>query len=232
MSRCGRLPDPEDVVLFDFHCHTYLSDGELSPVELIRTATVNGYTAMAITDHAGLGFLEDRFRELRRDIRIATKYWPIDVFMGVELTHLPPEAIADAARSAKAAGAHIVVVHGETMVEPVPARTNIASLQCEDVDVLGHPGLLTPEEAAIAAGREVFIEISARRGHSLSNGLVARECLAAGARMIVDSDGHGPDDLLTEEKARRIALGAGIPQSQLKGVLIDNPRLLLARIRR
>jgi putative hydrolase len=50
--------------------------------------------------------------------------------------------------------------------------------------------------------------------------------------MIVDSDGHGPDDLLTEEKARRIALGAGIPQSQLKGVLIDNPRLLLARIRR
>jgi putative hydrolase len=219
-------------VLYDFHCHTYLSDGELSPVELIRTASTNGYTAMAITDHAGMGFLEDRFRELRRDIQIATKYWPIEVFMGVELTHLPPEAIPDAARSAKSAGAHLVVVHGETIVEPVPPGTNLAALRCPDVDVLGHPGLLTAKEAAIAAERAVFIEVSARRGHSLSNGLVTRECLAAGARLIVDSDGHTPEDLLTEEKARRVALGAGIPQSHLEMVLIENPQLLLSRIRK
>jgi putative hydrolase len=218
-------------VLYDFHCHTYLSDGELSPVELIRVASINGYTAMAITDHGGLGFLEDRFRELRRDISLATKYWPIDVFMGVELTHLPPEAIAEAARSARAAGAHIVVVHGETMVEPVPPGTNMAAIRCPDVDVLGHPGLLTEEEAMLAARREVFVEISARRGHSLSNGLVTKLCIQAGARLIVDSDGHGPDDLLTEEKARKVALGAGVPESSLDSVLIENPQRLLARVR-
>src|SRR5664280_2436279 len=167
-------------VLYDFHCHTYLSDGELSPVELIRTACVNGYTAMAITDHAGIGFLEDRLRELRRDIALATKYWPIEVFMGVELTHLPPEAIPEVARSARAAGAEVIVVHGETMVEPVPAGTNMAALRCPDVDILGHPGLLTQEEALLAGTREVFVEISGRRGHSLSNGLVAHACLEAG----------------------------------------------------
>jgi putative hydrolase len=222
----------EGTVLYDFHCHTYLSDGELSPVELIRIAVVNGYTALAITDHGGLGFLEDRFRELKRDIAIATRYWPIEVLMGVELTHLPPEGIDEAARSARAAGAQIVVVHGETMVEPVPPGTNLAALRCADVDVLGHPGLLTVEEAELAARRDVFIEVSGRRGHSLSNGLVVRTCMEAGAHLIVDSDGHGPDDLLTEDRARRIALGAGIPESSLAQVLQDNPRRLLDRARR
>jgi len=107
-------------VLYDFHCHTYLSDGELSPVELIRTASVQGYTAVAITDHAGVGFLAARIRELRRDIAIATRYWPIQVLTGVELTHLPPEAIAEAAAEARSSGAELVVVHGETIAEPVP----------------------------------------------------------------------------------------------------------------
>jgi len=219
-------------VLYDFHCHTYLSDGELSPVELIRTACVNGYTAMAISDHGGVGFLEDRFKELWRDIQLATRYWPIEVLMGVELTHLPPEAIDEAARSAVAAGAQIILVHGETMVEPVPAGTNLAALRCPEVDILAHPGMLTLEEAALAAQREVFIEITARRGHSLSNGHVARTCLEAGARLIVDSDGHGPEDLLTEIKARNVALGAGIPEAALLSVLAEHPQRLLARARR
>ena len=42
-------------MLYDFHTHTFLSDGVLSPVELIRRAVSNGYTAIAVTDHAGLG---------------------------------------------------------------------------------------------------------------------------------------------------------------------------------
>lgn len=218
-------------MLYDFHCHTYLSDGELSPVELIRTAHVNGYTALAITDHGGVGFLADRLRELRRDIEIATRFWDIEVYTGVELTHLPPEAIAEAATSARAAGAQLIVVHGETMVEPVPPGTNLAAVRSGAVDVLGHPGLLTAEEARIAAENGVFVEISARRGHSLSNGRVARLCLEQGARMIVDSDGHGPDDLLTEARARRIALGAGIPEDQVDRILLDHPRRLLERLR-
>jgi histidinol phosphatase-like PHP family hydrolase len=217
-------------VLYDFHCHTYLSDGELSPVELIRTASVNGYTAMAITDHGGMGFLADRFRELRREVEIAIRHWPIQVLVGVELTHLPPEAIAEAAANARAVGAQVVVVHGETMVEPVPPGTNLAALSCADVDVLGHPGLLSVEEAELAARNGKFVEISARRGHSLSNGLVVQRCLAAGAPLLVDSDGHGPDDLLTEARARSVALGAGVPEERLVEVLIDNPQRLLAKV--
>lgn len=219
-------------VLYDFHCHTYLSDGELSPVELIRTASVQGYTALAITDHAGVGFVAGRIRELRRDIAIATRYWPIQVLTGVELTHLPPEAIAEAAAEARASGAELVVVHGETTAEPVPSGTNLAALRCPDVDVLGHPGLLSEEEARLAAANGTFVELSGRRGHSLTNGLVTLRCLAAGARLIVDSDGHAPEDLLTEQHARRIALGAGVPEALLGQVLMEHPQRLLGKLRR
>ena len=41
--------------MYDFHTHTFLSDGVLSPMELIRRAHVRGYRAMAVTDHVGLG---------------------------------------------------------------------------------------------------------------------------------------------------------------------------------
>jgi putative hydrolase len=220
------------LVLYDFHCHTYLSDGELSPVELIRTASVQGYTALAITDHAGIGFVAERLRELRKDIELATRFWPIEVFTGVELTHLPPEAIPEAAAAARAAGAQVVVVHGETVVEPVPPGTNLAAVRCPDITILGHPGLLSEEEARVAAANGVFIEISARRGHCLANGRVAALALATGAALLIDSDGHGPDDLLSEAHARIIALAAGIPEGALATVLETNPQHLLARMRR
>ncbi len=42
----------------DFHTHTSLSDGDLSPIEMIRRAAVNNYSAIALTDHAATGELE------------------------------------------------------------------------------------------------------------------------------------------------------------------------------
>ena len=39
----------------DFHLHTLVSDGELTPVELLRHAAAHGVTALAITDHDTLG---------------------------------------------------------------------------------------------------------------------------------------------------------------------------------
>ena len=44
--------------MYDFHTHTFLSDGVLTPVELIRRAHVAGYRVIAITDHVGPGNLE------------------------------------------------------------------------------------------------------------------------------------------------------------------------------
>ena len=217
-------------MLYDFQTQSFLSDGVLSPIELIRRAHVNGYTAMAITDHVGTGGLDHLLARLRDDCRLAQEEWGIAVFPGVELTHLPPRVIPEVAARARAAGAVLVLVHGETPVEPVAPGTNLAAVQCDDVDVLGHPGFITQEEAALAAQHGVYLEVSSRRGHSLTNGHVVQEGLRAGALLLVNSDAHAPEDLLTEELAWTTARGAGLDEKSARTALEDNPRALIERL--
>jgi len=217
-------------MLFDFHTHTFLSDGVLLPIELIRRAVVRGYTAIGIADHASYSTLDHVVEALARDCRLAEEHWEIRAIPGVEITHVPPAVIAELARAARKRGARYVVCHGETPVEPVPPGTNMAALQCPDVDILAHPGPISAEMAALAAKNHVFLELSARRGHSLANGAVAAAARKAGALLLVDSDGHEPGDLLTEEFARRVAAGAGLTEQETEAALIANPQSLLARI--
>jgi histidinol phosphatase-like PHP family hydrolase len=218
-------------VIYDFHTQTTLSDGDLSPIEQIRRAVVNGYAAIALTDHAGLADSEHVLKSLVAACETARRYWNIIAIPGLELTHLPPAAIPEAARWARSHGARLVVVHGETIVEPVLPGTNHAAVLCPDVDILGHPGLLSDEDARLAAASGVFIEISARKGHSFTNGHVVVVGRQAGVRFLVNSDAHDPEDLLTGEFAQAVALGAGLHQPEVIEVLQDNPLLLLERIR-
>lgn len=218
-------------MLYDFHTHTILSDGVLSPVELVRRAKVQGYGAIGLTDHVAAGYLARLVAETRADCALVGAPWRIEAFAGVELTHVPAEAIAGVARKAKEQGAALVVVHGETIVEPVERGTNLAAVRCPHVDVLAHPGLLTLEEARLAAANGVFLEISARKGHSLTNGHVVKMARLASARLVLNSDAHSEDDLLTPELAQNIALGAGLELDEIQQVLDVNPRLLIERIR-
>jgi len=158
------------------------------------------------------------------------KNWDIIAISGVELTYLPVESIADAAKQVKEAGAQIVVVHGETIAENVPPGTNMAAVSCPYVDILAHPGLITMEEAKLAAKNGIYLEISARKGHSFTNGHVAKVANAAGAKLLVNSDGHDTGDLLTPDFARAVALGAGVEESELNTILNDNPLALLAKL--
>lgn len=216
-------------MVYDFHSHTFLSDGVLSPIELIRRCIVKGYAALGISDHSGASTLERFIRELKLDADLAARYWNFPVLAGVELTHVPAASIPELARAAKELGADHVVVHGESPVEPVEPGTNLAAASCPDVDILAHPGLLTAEEAAAAAATGVFVEVTAKDGHSLGNGNVVLVCREAGAKMVVDSDTHLPGHLLTAESARRVALCSGLREDELQAVLLDHPRQLLQR---
>ena len=216
--------------MYDFHTHTFLSDGVLSPIELIRRAMTNGYTAIGVTDHVGIGNLEYVVKTLVTDCAQATKRWDILAVPGVEITHVPKEDIDLVARTAKELGAKLVNVHGETMIEPVEPGTNEASVRSPWVDVLAHPGLITEAEAQLASENGVFLEVSARRGHSLSNGHVVKVARAAGASLILDSDAHEPGDLLTPALTRKILLGAGLSGDDIQMVLERNPQALLARL--
>ena len=214
----------------DFHTHSFLSDGVLSPIELIRRASVAGYDTIAVTDHAGPGNLEFVLDQLTRDCALVNEHWPVRALPGVEITHVPAASIAALARRARSAGAAIVVVHGETVTEPVEPGTNRAAVECEEVDVLAHPGLLSPEDAALAAARGCFIEVSGRKGHAFANGHVVRTALAAGAPLLLNSDAHESADLLTERLAQIVLRGAAVPDSEIPTILDTNPRLLLERV--
>lgn len=219
-------------MVYDFHTHSFLSDGELSPVELIRRAVVNGYQAFAITDHVGPGNMERVLKELIKECRLAEEYWPITVIPGVELTHVPAGSIPDLAQEARNLGAELVVVHGETLVEPVEPGTNRSAASCRLVDILAHPGLLTEDEAKLAVANDVFIEITARGGHNVGNGHVVKIGRKVGVKFVVDSDTHQPDNLLTESWAKTVAKGAGLDEAEVKEVTLENPLKILEMVRK
>ena len=216
--------------MYDFHTHTFLSDGVLSPVELIRRAYVKGYRVIAVTDHVGTGNLELVVKTLVKDCEAVSARWDIMALPGVEITHVPKEDIDMVAEAAKAMGAKVVVVHGETVVEPVEPGTNHAAISSSSVDILAHPGIISLEDARLASERGVFLEVSARKGHSLANGHVARMALQTGALALLDSDAHEPEDLLTPELSRNVALGAGLTDEETYALLQTNPRSLLNRL--
>ncbi len=213
----------------DFHTHTIYSDGALLPSELLRRAAVMGHRALAITDHADASNLDGLISSLRRLREEQPDDFGIQLLIGVELTHVAPGSISGLARRAKVLGADLVVMHGETIVEPVTPGTNRAAIASPDVDLLAHPGLLTLEEARAAAERGCVIELTSRRGHSLSNGHVARVCAESGAAMVVNTDTHSPSDLIDFEFARTVAAAAGLDAAQVEAVTVANPEALLER---
>jgi len=219
-------------VIYDFHSHTSHSDGALSTLELIRRAAVKGYAVIAVTDHMGLGSLERVIKEVSRDCELASSYWNIVAVPGVELTHVPHQAIDGLAKKAKELGASVVVVHGESPVEPVEEGTNLAAARSKFVDILAHPGHMTSEVAEIAEKSGVFIEITTRRGHRATNAHVAEMARKAGALMLLNSDSHDEDDLLTDALAKETLRQAGISGQELKQILEHNPVKLLERIKR
>ncbi|MBI5561507.1 MAG: histidinol phosphate phosphatase domain-containing protein [Deltaproteobacteria bacterium] len=194
--------------MIDCHTHSILSDGALIPAELIRRARVKGYAAMAITDHADESNVEALVAALSKVCAV----YRVRGFLavpGVELTHIPPGRIPALVKRARSLGARVVVGHGETLAEPVEPGTNMAYIKAR-VDVLAHPGLLSDEECLLARKNSVLLEITARAGHSLSNGRVAALARRHGAEMALNTDAHAPGDLVDDETAVRIVLGAGL----------------------
>ena len=195
--------------MIDLHTHSILSDGELLPSELARRAYVKGYRIIGISDHADPSNLELVVSSILKLRDKMEHYGNITILPGVEITHAPKGLIGELITQARRLGIFYVVVHGETLSEPVEEGTNREAI-LGGADILAHPGLVTEEDVMLAKERGVLLEITARKGHSLANGHVARLAREAGARLIYNTDSHGPSDLTSEERARRIVLGAGL----------------------
>jgi histidinol phosphatase-like PHP family hydrolase len=213
--------------MYDLHTHSILSDGEMLPIELIRRMAVAGYTTVAITDHVDLSNATEVLKTLAL-VQESAQLYGVRLLCGVEITHVPPTQIAGLAKKAKGAGADIVVVHGETPVEPVAEGTNSASCACKYVNVLAHPGLISVKDARLAAENGIALEITSRGGHNRTNGHVARIAREAGCQLVIDSDAHAPHDILDKRAKFIVAKGAGLTDAECKQVISLNINRFLA----
>jgi putative hydrolase len=201
--------------MIDLHTHSLLSDGELLPLELARRAKVKGYTTLGISDHVDVTNIEYVAASILKVSEKTEYHEGIQVVPGVEITHSPARFVGEMIARARKLGIGYVVVHGETIAEPVEEGTNRAAIEA-GVDILAHPGLITEEDVIRARQQGVLLEISARKGHSLTNGHVARLAKKVGAKLIFDTDSHSPSDLVDDNQALRIILGAGLSREDLQ----------------
>jgi histidinol phosphatase-like PHP family hydrolase len=214
--------------MIDLHTHSLFSDGELIPSELVRRVESLNYSAVAITDHSDsstLDFTVPRIAQVAEDLNRSQS---VKVIPGIELTHVPPSLIGSLVKKARELGAKLVVIHGESIVEPVAPGTNRAGIEA-GADILAHPGLISEEEVRLAAAKGVMLEISARAGHSFTNGHVARLAGETGAKLVLNSDAHAPRDFMKEAFAQKVLEGAGLPLNSLSS-LLANSRSLLGKI--
>ncbi len=211
--------------MIDLHTHTLFSDGVLLPSELIRRCEAKGFRGLIITDHVDYSTIDTVIPNVLKACKEIAAVSEIRVHVGAELTHLRPEHIKIMVKRARELGAHIVVVHGETITEPVLPGTNRAAIEA-GADILAHPGLITEDDASLAKSRGVRLEISGRKGHAYANGHVVKMAQRVGAKLVFGSDSHTPDDLLDRGRAECIARGAGLEEKDIQEIFKEAESLI------
>mmetsp|Transcript_5039 Transcript_5039/g.2812 ORF Transcript_5039/g.2812 Transcript_5039/m.2812 type:complete len:214 (-) Transcript_5039:367-1008(-) len=213
--------------MIDLHTHSIFSDGELIPAELVRRAENMGLKAIGITDHgdtSNIDFIIPRIASIAHELN---KVLNIKVVPGIEITHVPPVLIKKTAKKARSLGAKIVIVHGETIVEPVSAGTNKVAVEA-DIDILAHPGLITEKEVIKARENGIMLEITSRKGHCLSNGHVAHIAKKNGTKLIINTDSHAPEDLINEKLARKVVCGSGLSEKNFEKMQANAFELIMS----
>ncbi len=213
--------------------HTIFSDGALLPGGIVWEAAVRGHSVIAITDHADSSNLEEALFAITKYVKEEGESLPIKVIPGVEISYIAPKLIEKYVIRARELGAKIVIVHGESPVEPVPKGTNHAALRLKGlVDILAHPGWITEDDAILAKVNNIFLELSARKGHRKGNRHVAKMAKKSGAKLLVNTDAHSEKNLITQKEAYLIAMAAGLKREEAIKAVRENPLELIKRIER
>ncbi len=211
--------------MYNLHSHTLLSDGALLPSEVAQRYASLGYKAIAITDHADYSNIDATINGVLE----FTQHWPknakIKVLPGIELTHLPLEQFKPLSKYARKKGIKIIIAHGETLVEPVIKGTNRAALEA-DIDILAHPGLISDEDVILSKKKNIFLEITTRKGHCETNPHVVERALKLGARLALNNDSHAPRDIITPQELREIAIKTGLTSKEIDKIYQDIERFI------
>ena len=200
----------------DLHRHSSLSDGDLLPGEMLRHVGLLGCDALAFTGHAGASNPDGLDVNVLCFARDGAGESGVRFGAGVELSQFPPPQIADLACRDRELGAPLVAVHGEALVEQV-------AIQCPDVDMLVHPGLVDEEDAALDAANGIQLELSSKGGDCPTHCHVAGIVLLTGARLHVNTDTHRSHDMMGQAD-----VGIGLGKDEVEVALVTHARELLA----
>lgn len=211
--------------MIGLHSHTLFSDGALLPSELIRRAEEKGYVAFALTDHVDSSNIDFVVPRLVKVCKGLNKFWTIRAIPGVEITHAPIEEIKSLVRMARRSGAKIVLVHGETVSEPVIKGTNKAGIMA-GCDILAHPGMITMDDVKLAKSKGVALEITTRKSHCATNKRLFKMAKLAGAKLVLNTDAHDDDDVVTRQQAIKVLEGIGMSKADIDKVFANSTELV------
>jgi histidinol phosphatase-like PHP family hydrolase len=211
--------------MIGLHTHTLFSDGALLPSELVRRAEAKGYKAIALTDHVDSSNIDFVLPRIVKVCKALNRFWKIRAVPGVEITHVPIQEIKPLVKFARKNGAKIVIVHGETVSEPVLPGTNRAGIDA-GCDVLAHPGLITVADVRLAKKRGVCLELTTRKIHSIPNKRLYKLAKSIGAKLVLNTDAHDGDDIITRSQAEKFLKRLGLSASDIYKVFRNSEELL------
>jgi len=141
---------------------------------------------------------------------------------------VPPALIAKAVKLSRKLGAKIVVIHGETPAETVPPGTNRAGI-LSGADIIAHPGIHNRTGSQISKKCDVCLEITTRHGHNKTNPHVAALAKEFNAKLVLNTDSHGPEDLLTDIKISEVLKASGLSVNDYNTMRFNSNKLIERR---
>lgn len=213
----------------DLHSHTSASDGTASIAEMAAAARQHGYEYLAITDHsASMGFGADLSPdELERHIEQirSTAVAGIELLAGSEVNILPDGALDYEDALLERLDWVVASVHSSMRMDAAAMTARIISaIEHPQVDCIGHlTGRKLGEREPYALDFEAVLDACRRTGTMLEinsspsrrdlSELHARAAVAAGVRIVINTDAHRVDGFAVSRygvaTARRAWLTAG-----------------------
>ena len=218
----------------DLHVHTDFSDGKNSVEEMVCGALIRNLSAIAITDHSPSllyrRYSDDSYLFEQHEVidHLCKKYsTQITILKGIEADILPNGAIDLSVSMLKKMDIVVASLHVELDQprEEITARL-IRAIENPFVDIIGHPGGRLYSMADItdldwdrvfraAAYNQVALEINSHKFHPLFDDEKARQAVALGVPIALDSDSHSTSMLDQSRFGIFIARRAGLSSDQV-----------------
>ena len=197
----------------DLHMHSLWSDGRDSIEAMVQGCIAQGYEYMAITDHsqssaAIRNLTVDGVKKQADEIAGLRERFPeIAILHGCEVDILADGRLDFPDRVLERFDIVLASLHEAAAQPPEQLlKRYIAAMQHPLVSVLTHPtNRLVPHRRgydldydrlfALAAEHRTALEIDGAPSHLDLDGALARRAIAAGATVVIDSDGHRAETL-------------------------------------